>query len=173
MSTLELNSSVVFHTKAYKSALRYWYLMVVVCIIGAIYLLPLLFRDFSFLPFFLLYICVVIFSLAYTYRIWRMTKLVINPLSIEYHTAKFQLTSSWDDINSAGNRTILTLFSPVRLTMKEPLVKRNLLFDWDIDILYGNARYFIPMSPRTWDRYSELVDLIKLHRPDLLIQEKS
>jgi hypothetical protein len=173
MSNLGLNSSAVFHTKAYKNALIYWYLLAAVSIAGVAYLLPLLFRDFWFLPFFLLYICVAVFNLVYIYRISRTTKLLIYPWGVEYYSAKFQLTSSWDDIDLARNRTILTLFSPVRLTMKKPLVRRNLLFDWDIDILYGNARYFIPMTPRIWDRYNELMELIKLHRPDLLIEEKS
>ena len=180
MSIPTLNSSVIFYTKANKTGLRYWYILVIACTIITIYfLLALLpFHDYSSLLFFLLYIGVSIFGLAKFYRTWRITRLIIYSWGIEYYAMNFQLTSSWDDLGLAKNRTFLTLFTPalftpIRLTMKKPVVKRNLLFDWDIDILYGNARYFVPMSPRIWDSYNELVGQIKQYRPDLLLEQKT
>jgi hypothetical protein len=175
MSTQELNSSVVFYTKAYKKALRYWYTLVVVCAIISVYFLlsQLPFHDYSSLVFSLRYIGVIIFSLAKFYRSWRMTRLVLNPWGVEYYGVNFQLTSSWDDLSLAKNRSIVALFSPVRLTMKKPVVKRNLWFNWDLDVLFGNARYFIPLDPRLWDGYNELVELIKLRRPDLFLEQTS
>jgi len=49
-------------------------------------------------------------------------------------------------------------------------VKRNYWFDWDLDILAGNARYFIPLGPRTWEKYDDLMLLIKQRRPDFLLE---
>jgi hypothetical protein len=168
MSKLESNANVVFHIKAYKNSLKYWSFLAVVYVVATLFILPSFLRDFSSLLLLLLWICVMIINLAYFYRAWQ-TRLVIFPWGIEYFSMKFHLTSAWDNLDLAKNRTLLSLFSPIRLTSKKPIVKRNFWLDWGFDILYGNARFFIPMSPQRWDGYNELVELIKLHRPDLPI----
>jgi hypothetical protein len=171
MGTEGLNSSVVFHLKVYKNSWSYLSVLGVICAMCSAYLFvsswP--FRDTSSLVFFLMYTGIVIFSWIGFYRKYRMTKLILHTGGIEYHAANFQLTSSWDDLSLAKNRSILAPFSPLRLTMKKPMVRRISWFDWDLDVLFGNARFFIPMSPRLWERYNELVKLINVHRPDLLL----
>ena len=166
------NSSAIFHIKGYKNATIYLFVLVIEAIIGLIYLLPWVFRDSSFLWFFLLLIAVIIFSIVKVYRSSRLIRLVLSPQGIEYYAVNFQLTSAWEDLNLSKERSIMALFWSVRLTTKKPIVKRNLWFDWDLDVLVGNARYFIPLSPRLWDRYNELVELIELHRPDLFQGQK-
>ena len=172
MNNPTLNSSVVFHYKGYKNATRQWVLYVTVAVIGALYLLPWVFRDSSFLPFYLFFVGIMIYNSAYLHRLLWGTRLVLSPQGIEYYAVRFQLKSSWEDLGLSRKRSILAFFFPVRLTMKQPQVKRNLWFDWDLDVLLGNARYYILMSPRMWDNYNELVELINRYRPDLF-QERN
>jgi hypothetical protein len=172
MSNPASNSSVVFHVKGYRSATVFLFVLVVEGIVALIYLLPWVFRDSSFVWFYLLFIAVLIFSIAKVYRNLRLTRLVLSPQGIEYYAVNFQLTSAWEDLNLSKERSIMALFWSVRLITKKPIVTRNLSFDWNLDVWLGNARYFIPLSPRIWDRYNELVELIKLHRPDLLQGQK-
>ena len=167
MSSPALNSSVVFHVKGYKNARRQLFVLIVVAVIVVLSLLPNVFRDSSFLLFWLFFIAIIVFSIAKVDRMLRWTRLVLSPQGIEYYAYNFQLSSTWEDINLSRKRSIVAFYSPVRLTMKNPIVKRNLWFDWDLDVLLGSARYFIPLSPRLWDEYNELVELIKLRRPDL------
>ena len=170
MSDSELNSGIFFHLKNHKRTLKYWYLLLAVHLAGAIFLLAFLSHDFSSLLLFILFSCVAIFNLAYAYQIWQMTRLVIPPWGIEYYRAKFQLTSSWEELSLTRKRTILAPFWPIRLMMKNPRVKRNYWFDWDFDLFWGNARYYIPFVPGVWERYDEIVRLIKQHRPNLLVE---
>jgi hypothetical protein len=102
------------------------------------------------------------------------TRLILSNWGVEYFEVHYQLGSKWEDIELAKNRTLLTLFTPVRLTSKNPIIKRFLWFDWDSDLLHlwGNARFFIPLRPGSWERYGELVELIKQHRPDLNFEKK-
>ena len=139
MSNTEPDTEVVFYTRAYKKGMIYWYFILAVCVGAVIYLLPSLFHDYSFLPMYLLVICVCLYDAAFYYQLLRKTRLIISNSGIKYYGLKFQLTTSWDDLDLARNRTILSLFSPVRLTSKKPLIKRNLIFDWDLDTLWGKA----------------------------------
>lgn len=161
------DADVVFYTMSYKKRLIYWYLTLTAQVGVTLFLLPVLFRDFSSLPFFLLWICIGSYNVTYFYRLYRVTRLVLSNWGIRYYGLRFQMDTSWEDLGLARNRTILSLFTPVRLTSKMPLIKRFLLFDWDLDTLWGKARYFIPLSSWHWDRYAELVELINQHRPDL------
>jgi len=173
MTNPVMNSRIEFRIKGYKRATKQLVLLVIVAVLAALYLLPEVFRDFSFLPFYLLFIAVLIFSIAKLDRIARWTRIVLGPQSIEYYAVNFQLISAWEDLGLSKNRGLLVFLSPVRLTMKKPIVKRNLWFDWDLDVLLvGSARYFIPLSPRLWDGYNELIELIKLRRPDLFLEQK-
>jgi hypothetical protein len=170
MSTAKPDIDVVFYNTAYKKWRMYWYPLLVLQVGGLFYLFTHMVHDSSFLPMSLFIICVNLYCSMYFYRLYRATRLIISNSGLEYYGLKFQLTTSWDDLGLARNRTILSLFSPVRLTSKKPIIKRNLLFDWDFDTLWGKARYFIPLSSWHWDRYTELVGLIKQHRPDLLLE---
>ena len=168
-----MNSRIVLRIKGYRSATKQLVLLVIVAVIAALYLLPDVFRDFSFLPFYLLFIAVLIFSIAKLDRMARWTRIVLSPQGIEYYAVNFELISTWEDISLSKNRSFVAFFSPLRLTMKKPIVKRNLWFDWDLDVLRGNARYFIPLGPRLWHGYNELIELIKLRRPDLFLEQKT
>ena len=173
MTNPVINSRIEFRIKAYKRATKQLVLLVIVAVIAALYLLPEVFRDFSFLPFYLLFIAVLIFSIAKLDRIARWNRIVLSPQSIEYYAVNFRLLSTWEDLSLSKNRGLLVFLSPVRLIMKKPIFKRNLWFDWDLDVLLGSARYFIPLSPRLWDGYNELIELIKLQRPDLFLEQKT
>jgi hypothetical protein len=172
MSTPNPDTKGIFYIRGYKMLRRFWYFNLIVVIGGTIYFIPLLFRDHSFLPFLLLWICVCIYSLTYYYRMYRITRLIISEEGIEYTNLKYQLTTYWGDLSLARNRTILSLFSPLRVTTKNPIVKRNYWFDWDFDVLWGKSRYFIPLSSKIWDRYNDIEELIKHYRPDLLLEQK-
>ena len=167
MNNPTMNSSDVFYYKGYKNATRQLVVYVGVAVGGALYLLPWVFRDSSFLPFYLGFVGIMIYNNAYLHQMLRRTRLVVSPQGIEYHAVRFQLKSSWQDLGLSRKRSFLAFFFPTRLTTIQPIVKRNLWFDWDGDALRGNARYSIPMSPAIWDRYNELVELINQYRPDL------
>ena len=94
MTNPAINSRIEFRIKGYKRATKQLVLLVIMGVIAALYLLPEVFRDFSFLPFYLLFIAVLIFSIAKLDRIARWTRIVLSPQSIEYYAVNFQLIST-------------------------------------------------------------------------------
>jgi hypothetical protein len=180
MSDSESDPGVVFYSKTHNRFLLNWYPLVAVCVGSSIYLLISFLdmanrsRDYSGLAFIPLWICVMIYDLMYFHRMLQKTRLILSNWGIEYFEVSFQLRSKWDDINLGKNRNLFTLFTPVNLTSKDPIIKRNPWFDWSSDPfhLMGNTRFFIPLRRGSWDRYDELLELIKKHRPDLNFEKK-
>ena len=175
MSSLpNLHSRNVFQYRHRKKLRIYWFVVLVAFLLVGVWEFRWFVKGPPYASDFYIFIAVAIFCLAYFYNLFFNAMFIITDRDgIEYNGPFYRVAFSWSSLQRASVPALVTKLFParfldVRLTSREPSIKKNFWTFYHLyDLWGGKNRYFISLSPKLWDRYDELLKIIKERRPDL------
>jgi hypothetical protein len=96
-------------------------------------------------------------SLIFQYRA-STARLILSEAGVTYRGPYSTIRADWKSMSIGSNRILPDLFGPYRLFLATPPSQKYSLGKWLLAVLLGIGPLPIPLGPRLWEDYDQLIE---------------
>jgi len=152
--------------------LRYMaHLITGILIASVLWILANTYRDPSFLPILILYICVAVFNSTYYYAI-SDSCVIITAAGIEYRKPEYCIMAAWSQVTSVKRGGFSSILNVHALSLDKPTITYTKWFGTVYRLGLGPLMFHyvqksIPFGKNVWEAEEELENEIRSRVPSL------